>query len=162
MPKCSRFDSCELTDEADPRAGLCILHSPNPVKDKEAFAGVAVPRVTSTLEIFSLTWVYVPGFRFFMLATICSIPTACTRSTLLDWAIVILVHPVPRYISTLEMVMFAAVTEASGREASMRTSTDPLIIVGATVMEPMGVLSAVLVPALTWLVTSTSAIAMQE
>ncbi len=37
MPACRHHDSCGLTDEADPEAGLCILHSANPQKDSRAF-----------------------------------------------------------------------------------------------------------------------------
>jgi hypothetical protein len=38
MAQCKIFDYCGLDDSADPEAGLCILHSHNPKKDKHAFA----------------------------------------------------------------------------------------------------------------------------
>lgn len=37
MPECKYHLICGLSDEADPEAGLCILHSENPEKDKEEF-----------------------------------------------------------------------------------------------------------------------------
>jgi len=38
MPNCKHFETCELTDEADPEAGFCILHSQKHDKDSSAFA----------------------------------------------------------------------------------------------------------------------------
>ncbi|MCX5734254.1 MAG: pentapeptide repeat-containing protein [candidate division NC10 bacterium] len=37
MSNCKHFAICGLTDEADPEAGLCILHSQKPDKAQEAF-----------------------------------------------------------------------------------------------------------------------------
>lgn len=41
MPSCNHHEICGLTDEADPATGMCILHSKDPGKDKQAF-GVAL------------------------------------------------------------------------------------------------------------------------
>jgi len=38
VPNCKHFDVCGLTDEADPEAGLCILHSTKREKSSDAFA----------------------------------------------------------------------------------------------------------------------------
>ena len=38
MPACNYHVFCALTDEADPAAGFCILHSPQEDKDPDAFA----------------------------------------------------------------------------------------------------------------------------
>jgi uncharacterized protein YjbI with pentapeptide repeats len=38
MPECTHYDICGLPDDADPHAGLCILHSAKADKDPEAFA----------------------------------------------------------------------------------------------------------------------------
>ncbi|MBI3779524.1 MAG: pentapeptide repeat-containing protein [candidate division NC10 bacterium] len=38
MPSCKHYGICGLTDEADPSAGMCILHSKASGKDKQAFA----------------------------------------------------------------------------------------------------------------------------
>jgi uncharacterized protein YjbI with pentapeptide repeats len=37
MPECRHHAICGLTDEADPAAGLCILHSHQADKDSDAF-----------------------------------------------------------------------------------------------------------------------------
>ena len=37
MPECRHHAICGLTDEADPGAGLCILHSHQADKDPDAF-----------------------------------------------------------------------------------------------------------------------------
>jgi len=37
MPNCSLYDNCGLDDTADPTAGLCILHTWSPQKDRRAF-----------------------------------------------------------------------------------------------------------------------------
>jgi len=36
-PKCKHYEVCGLTADADPEAGLCILHSKQPDKDRKAF-----------------------------------------------------------------------------------------------------------------------------
>jgi hypothetical protein len=38
MAECKYHYICGLTDEYDPEAGLCILHSHQPQKDQQAFA----------------------------------------------------------------------------------------------------------------------------
>ena len=38
MPACNYHEVCALTDEADPAAGFCILHSPQEDKDPDTFA----------------------------------------------------------------------------------------------------------------------------
>ena len=35
---CKHSEVCDLYADADPEANLCILHSENPEKDKQAFA----------------------------------------------------------------------------------------------------------------------------
>jgi hypothetical protein len=37
MANCKHFEICGLSDDADPKEGLCILHSRDPQKDKKAF-----------------------------------------------------------------------------------------------------------------------------
>ena len=38
MPNCKQHEICGLSDRAEPKAGLCILHSRDTTKDKAAFA----------------------------------------------------------------------------------------------------------------------------
>ncbi len=55
MGACKHHDICGLAAEADPEAGLFILHSKNPEKDKEAFAAAleACPPATAIVKYSS-------------------------------------------------------------------------------------------------------------
>ncbi len=40
MADCKHFHICGLSDDADPEAGLCILHTNKPGKSKEVFTAI--------------------------------------------------------------------------------------------------------------------------
>jgi uncharacterized protein YjbI with pentapeptide repeats len=61
MGKCTR-SWCELDDSADPEGGLCILHSPAPQKDENAFQAALQNHRERRGDDFN--WIVFPSFRF--------------------------------------------------------------------------------------------------
>lgn len=67
MPNCKHHEICGLSDDADPKAGFCILHSQDPGKEEETFAAALEAHRKKNGDNF--TWIVFPGYADFRRAT---------------------------------------------------------------------------------------------